>query len=431
MPPMNRRPARLCACLLALATGAAACAAPFTVEDLVRLKRVSDPQVSPDGPCSPSCSARPIWRPTGPHQPVAPRPARPGRRAAARQRRQLQRLESALGARRTHALLPFQPLRQRAGMAPQPARARRAEGHRLPTRRRLAQGLPARRPSGRHAGGIPGLHDAQVHARAPRCARQGQGERTCVRTPLRAPLGHLERWHARAPVHRRAEPRWHAAGEPRSMSRSGFDADIPGKPFGADEDFAFSPDGRHLVFSARIAGKSEPWSTNFDLFETPVDGGQPPGQSDAPTTRPGMRSRHSSPTVTSPGCAQARPGFEADRFHVMLRDARSGAGARAHRRLGPLGRAPRLPRPTGAALLASADELGQRGLFRIDPKSGAPHTLTSDRRGGGLRGDRELRSSTPGRASARRRTSTASSPAGGRPRAADAREPRTPRRARR
>src|SRR5580704_19466821 len=45
MPLMNRRHVRLCACLLALAAGAAA----FTVEDLVRLKRVSDPQVSPDG----------------------------------------------------------------------------------------------------------------------------------------------------------------------------------------------------------------------------------------------------------------------------------------------------------------------------------------------------------------------------------------------
>src|SRR5580704_196452 len=45
MPLMNRRHVRLCACLLALAAGAAA----FTVEDLVRLKRLSDPQVSPDG----------------------------------------------------------------------------------------------------------------------------------------------------------------------------------------------------------------------------------------------------------------------------------------------------------------------------------------------------------------------------------------------
>jgi hypothetical protein len=45
---------------------------------------------------------------------------------------------------------------------------------------------------------------------------------------------------------------------PLDVSR-GFDADIPGKPFGDDADYAFSPDGRRLVFGARIAGQSEPW----------------------------------------------------------------------------------------------------------------------------------------------------------------------------
>ena len=41
-------------------------------------------------------------------------------------------------------------------------------------------------------------------------------------------------------------------------------------------DIQISPDGKHLVFSARIAGMSEPWSTNFDLFEVPVDGSAAP-----------------------------------------------------------------------------------------------------------------------------------------------------------
>ena len=38
------------------------------------------------------------------------------------------------------------------------------------------------------------------------------------------------------------------AGVPVDVSK-GFDADIPGKPFGGDEDYAFSPDGATLVFS--------------------------------------------------------------------------------------------------------------------------------------------------------------------------------------
>src|SRR5690606_15207352 len=65
------------------------------------------------------------------------------------------------------------------------------------------------------------------------------------------------------------------AGTPVDVSRA-LDADVPSKPFGGDEEFAFSPDGRTIVFTARIAGRTEPLSTNFDLFEVPVDGSEPP-----------------------------------------------------------------------------------------------------------------------------------------------------------
>ena len=51
-----------------------------------------------------------------------------------------------------------------------------------------------------------------------------------------------------------------------------MDADAPSKPFGGSEEFALSPDGQMVVFSARDAGRQEAWSTNFDLFEVPVDG---------------------------------------------------------------------------------------------------------------------------------------------------------------
>ena len=165
------------------------------------------------------------------------------------------------------------------------------------------------------------------------------------------------------------------AGAPVDVSK-GFDADIPGKPFGGDEDFAFSPDGRTLVFSARIAGHGEPWSTNFDLFQAPTD-----GSSAAVNLTADNPAWDAQPVFLANGdlawLAQERPGFESDRFHIVVKSARDGAvrsltGAwdRSVARLGAT--------PDGKWLLASADDLGQRKLFRVDPKSGLRFELVSD-----------------------------------------------------
>jgi dipeptidyl aminopeptidase/acylaminoacyl peptidase len=165
-----------------------------------------------------------------------------------------------------------------------------------------------------------------------------------------------------------------AAAAPIDVSK-GFDADIPGKPFGGDEDFAFSPDGKSLVFSARIAARTEPWSTNFDLFLTPVDGSAAPGNLTA--SNPAWDAQ---PVFLANGdlawLAQERPGFEADRFHIVLKDARSGAVRsvtggwdRSVARLGAT--------PDGKTLLASVEEFGQQALYRVDPKTGARARLVA------------------------------------------------------
>ena len=165
------------------------------------------------------------------------------------------------------------------------------------------------------------------------------------------------------------------AATPVDVSR-GFDADIPGKPFGGDEDFAFSPDGRTLVFSARIAGSSEPWSTNFDLFQAPADGSAAPVNLTA--SNPAWDAQ---PVFLANGdlawLAQERPGFESDRFHIVIRSARdgsvrplTGAWDRSVARLGAT--------RDGKWLLASADDIGQRKLFRVDPKTGVRFELVAD-----------------------------------------------------
>jgi dipeptidyl aminopeptidase/acylaminoacyl peptidase len=177
------------------------------------------------------------------------------------------------------------------------------------------------------------------------------------------------------------------AGAPVDVSK-GFDADIPGKPFGGDEDYAFSPDGATLVFSARIAGRSEPWSTNFDLYQVPADGSAAPVNLTA-----GNPAADAQPVFLPDGglawLAQDRPGFESDRFHVMLRSARSGAvrslTADWDRSVGRLG-----VMPDGRRLLASVDDLGQHALYSIDVETGKPVKLLGEGEVGAYSAGREL-----------------------------------------
>lgn len=154
-----------------------------------------------------------------------------------------------------------------------------------------------------------------------------------------------------------------------------LDADVPSKPFGADEEYAFSPDGARVVFAARVAGKTEAWSTNFDLYEVPVDGAGDPknltAANQAWDTQPVFL-----PNGDLAYLAMERPTFEADRFHIVLREGSNGATRaltkswdRSVDRLGIT--------PDGRTLLASTDDLGQHALYAVDPRNGTPRRLVA------------------------------------------------------
>ncbi|MFZ9708719.1 MAG: prolyl oligopeptidase family serine peptidase [Steroidobacteraceae bacterium] len=157
------------------------------------------------------------------------------------------------------------------------------------------------------------------------------------------------------------------AGTPVNVS-SAVRGNVPSKPFGGEEDYAFSPDGTRLVFSARLANASEPWSTNFDLYEVPADGSAAPRNLTA--NNPAWDAH---PVFLANGdlawLAMARPGFEADRYVVMLRSARDGATraltADWDRSIGQLSAS-----ADGRRLLATADDTGQTALVEIDPANG-------------------------------------------------------------
>ncbi len=164
-----------------------------------------------------------------------------------------------------------------------------------------------------------------------------------------------------------------ATGRPVPLMR-GLDGDTPAKPFGDEGDFTISPDGRTVLFSVRVAGRGEPWSTNYDIYRSPIDGSAAPR--DLTAANPAWDAE---PLVSPDGTrlayrAMTRPGFEADRYGVMVMDLSSGATRQIDphwdRSAGSL-----LWSRDGRRLYVTAEELGQDRLFALDAGPGAanPH----------------------------------------------------------
>ena len=162
-------------------------------------------------------------------------------------------------------------------------------------------------------------------------------------------------------------------GKPVDVMR-GMDADSPSKPFGGSEEFTFTPDSREIVFTARDAGREEAWSTNFDLYRVPADGSakprsftdKNPAWDTAPVFSPDGK--------TLAYLAMEKPGYESDRFRIVLRgwpDGQTRVLTEAwDRSPGSLTWS-----ADGKALYVTANNVGQQSLFAIDAASGSAKTL--------------------------------------------------------
>ncbi|AKF83813.1 peptidase S9 [Myxococcus fulvus 124B02] len=167
-----------------------------------------------------------------------------------------------------------------------------------------------------------------------------------------------------------------AGGTPVDLMK-GMDADGPTKPFGGPEEYTFTPDGKSVVFTARDVGRTESWSTDLDLFVSPVDGKAKPRKLTEKN-----RATDTSPVFSPDGkslayLAMSRPGYEADRYRVIVR-AWPGGQERVlaedwDRSAGGLAWS-----PDSKTLFATAGHIGQQPLFALDVASGKVRQITKD-----------------------------------------------------
>lgn len=152
---------------------------------------------------------------------------------------------------------------------------------------------------------------------------------------------------------------------------------VPPKPFSGLEEATFTPDSESIIFSAKAPAEDHAWTTNFDLWKVPVSGDkEPTNLTEANTAWDGQ------PTFSPDGrylayLAMKEPGFEADRFRIVLVDQVSGETKTLTEKWD---RSPRslVFGPDSRTLYVTAPNLGQVGLFAIDTQFGEVKELLSD-----------------------------------------------------
>jgi dipeptidyl aminopeptidase/acylaminoacyl peptidase len=160
--------------------------------------------------------------------------------------------------------------------------------------------------------------------------------------------------------------------------------DTPSKPFGGGEEIAFSPDGRTVYFALREAGRIEALSTNLDIFQVPSDGSAAPvNLTDANDATDNL------PTVSPDGrtlayFAMARPGYEADRQVLQLRDLATGQTRAITQNFDRSVDSIEWS-PDGRSLLVTAGDTLEEPVFRVDAATGSVTRLTGDGHYGNVR----------------------------------------------
>lgn len=162
----------------------------------------------------------------------------------------------------------------------------------------------------------------------------------------------------------------------------GAEYDVPPGPFGGSEGYAWSPDGRELAYAAKAASRDAAWSTDVNVYTVPAAGGA------SRVVTAANRGADGNPVYSPDGrwlawLSQARAGFEADRWRLMLMDRATGA---ARELLPRWGRSTDAFQFTdgGRTLVLVASDRGRTRLFTLAldaqamARTPSPATLVGD-----------------------------------------------------
>ncbi|MFL6209941.1 MAG: prolyl oligopeptidase family serine peptidase [Pyrinomonadaceae bacterium] len=299
-------PAIICALALVSVVTAQPARRPMTVDDLLQVRRVGDPQLSPDGK----------W--------IAYSIAAPDR-AANRSRTQIYLVSVAGGEPKQ--LTTGESSTSTPRWSPDGRRLAFVTGgqlwtmdatggdHKQVTSISTSAGDPVWSPDGKMLAFVsdiyPGCADDACNKQRD---SEAEASKVKARTIDRLLFRHWTAWKDGKRTHIFIVSS--DGGAARDVTPGDYDA--PPFSLGGPPDYAFSPDSKELAF-ARNTDKLEAASTNSDIFVVPVGGGEPRVLTGA------NRGADASPLYSPDGRylayrSQATPGFESDRWRLMLYD---------------------------------------------------------------------------------------------------------------